>query len=131
MGPSSTGSRSALDSLTRGCCRRAMDHSEHARHLEVDALFTLTVNLLWQLHYAAADQRVGWLQVDLVGAIMELEFGPWRHLGFTPDIQGAPFTVLCALLDVLLDELGRRTPGLSARVALARARGWLDPVHAG
>src|SRR4051794_23486322 len=108
-----------------------MSHPRLASDLEVDALFTLTVNLMWQLHYAAADQGVGFLEIDLVTAIMELELGPWRYLGFTPDVQGTPFTRLCALVDLLLDELGRRTPGLAARVALARARSWLDPAHAG
>ena len=68
---------------------------------------------------------------DLVTAIMELELGPWRHLGFIPDVQGTPFIRMCGLLDLLLDELGRRTRGLAARVALARAWSWLDPAHAG
>jgi hypothetical protein len=98
--------------------------------VEVDALFTVTINLMWQLHYDAAEQGVQWLEVDLVAAIGELDAGPWRHLGATPDIQGMRFTTLCALLDALMDELGRRTPGLSARVALAQARCWLDPLHA-
>jgi hypothetical protein len=117
--------------LAWGCSRRVMSQPRLARDLEVDALFTLTVNLLWQLHYAAAEQGVGFLEIDLVTAIMELELGPWRHLGFTPDVQGAPFTRLCGLLDLLLDELGRRTPGLAARVALARAWSWLEPARAG
>jgi hypothetical protein len=108
-----------------------MDHARVARTLEADAQFTATANLMWQLHYAAAKQGVRWLETDLVTAIMELELGPWRHLGFTPEIQGRPFTTLCGLLDLLMDELGCRTSGLRASVALARARSWRDPAHAG
>ena len=94
-----------------------------------DLLFTLTINLMWQLFYEADDHDVPWLQLDLLVAIGELECGPWRHLGSTPDVLGVRFTILCNLLDWLLAELGRVTGGLGARIALARARSCLDPDH--
>ena len=107
-----------------------MDDLRPGETSEVDALFTITVNLMWQPHYEAAEQGVQWLEVDLITAIGELDADPWRHLGATPEIQGMRFTTLCALLDALMEELGRRTPGLAGRVALGKARGWLDPLHA-
>jgi hypothetical protein len=47
----------------------------------------------------------------------------------TPELDGLPFTILCTLLDRMLAELGRVTPGFGARVALAKVRSWLDPEH--
>lgn len=94
-----------------------------------DQLFTVTVNLMWQLYYDADGQRVPWARDDLLVAMAELELGPWQPLGPTPELDGVPFTVLCNLLDQLLAELARVTPGFGARIALARARAWLDPEH--
>ena len=94
-----------------------------------DQLFTATINLMWQLHGAAHDQGVPWAADDLLVAICELDQGLWRHLGRPAETVGWPFTVTCTLLDRLLVELLRVTPGLGARVAVARARGWLDPDH--
>jgi hypothetical protein len=96
---------------------------------EQDGLYTLTTNLMWQLYYEAASQGVPGLEIDLLAAVGELDAGPWRHLGPTPDIPGVPFTLLCSLLDRLLGELVRVTPGLAARVAVAKALACLDPDH--
>jgi hypothetical protein len=84
---------------------------------------------MWQLHADAPDQDVPWAADDLLVAICELELGPWRHLGWTPGTAGLPFTRACTVLDLLLTELLRATPGLGARVAIAKARGWRDPDH--
>jgi hypothetical protein len=40
-----------------------------------------------------------------------------------------PFIMLCSLVERLLAELARVTPGFAARVAVARARAALDPEH--
>ena len=58
-----------------------MDDLVRAAASAPDAVYTLTVNLMWQLYYEAADQGVGWLEADLLTAISELDCGPWRHLG--------------------------------------------------
>jgi hypothetical protein len=94
-----------------------------------DRVFTATINLMWQLHGAAHDQDVSWGADDLLVAISELELGPWQHLGGSPELVGWPFTVPCTLLDRLLVELLRVTPGFGARVAVTKARGWPDPDH--
>lgn len=96
---------------------------------DADPLFTATINLMWQLHGAARDQDVPWAAYDLLVAISELELGPWRHVGRSAEVVGVPFTMACTLVDRLLVELLRVTPGFGARVALATARGWLDPDH--
>jgi hypothetical protein len=41
-----------------------------------DQLFTLTINLMWQLHDDADGQGVPWAREDLLIAIGELELGP-------------------------------------------------------
>jgi hypothetical protein len=43
-----------------------------------DQLFTLTINLVWQLLYSAEDADVAWVRPDLLVAIDALECGPWR-----------------------------------------------------
>ena len=108
---------------------RAMDELPITIGLDEDRLFTLSSNLMWQLYYEAAAQGVPGLEIDLLAAFGALDAGPWRHLGSTPDIPGVPFTVLCSLLDRLLVELLRVTPGLAARVAVAKAQACLDPDH--
>jgi hypothetical protein len=102
--------------------------TKHARLRTADAnqLFTVTVNLMWQLYYDAADHDLPWLESVLLVAIGELRCGPWRHLGPTPDVVGVRLVVLCTLLDELLAELGRITPGLGARIAVAQACYALD-----
>jgi hypothetical protein len=92
-------------------------------------LFTATINVMWHLHAEAPAQDAAWLTDDLLVAICELELGPWRHIGRTPQVIGLPFTMVCTLLDRLLTELLRVSPGLGARVAIAKAREWLDPDH--
>jgi hypothetical protein len=88
----------------------------------------MTICLMWRLHDEAAIHGVPWAGEDLVVAIGELELGPWQHLGAAPELDGLPFTVACRVLDWMLVELGRVTPGLGARVAVAKAQSWLDPV---
>ena len=99
------------------------------RTTDPDHLFTLTINLMWQLLYSAEEQDAAWASQDLLVAIDALDCGPWRHLGPTPDLLGVPFIIMCTLLDRMLTVLGRVTPGFGARVALDRARAWLDPAH--
>src|SRR4051812_37635523 len=96
-----------------------------------DQLFTATINLMWQLHYAALEHRLQWAADDLLVALSDLGVGPWRHLGWSPDVIGVPFTALGTLLDRMLVELLRVTPGFGARVAIAKAQSRLDPHHAG
>ena len=85
-----------------------------------DELFSVTIALMWDLHEAARDQGVAWVEVDLLAAINELELGPWRHVGRKRGSIGLPFTVRCTLLDLMMTELLRVTPGLGARVAVAK-----------
>ncbi len=75
-----------------------------------DQLFTVTINLMWQLYYEADSQGVPWASGDLLVAMGELELGPWRRLGPTPELDGVPFTILCIVLDGMLAELGSRHP---------------------
>lgn len=92
-----------------------------------DELFTITVSLMWRLHDEAASQGVPWAQPDLVVAIGELELGPWQPVGSGAVLDDLPYTIACSLLDQMLVELGRVTPGLGARIAVAKTQSWLDP----
>lgn len=91
-----------------------------------DELFSATIELMWDLHDTASEKDVSWAEGDLLAAINELELGPWRHVGRQCEAIGLPFTVRCSLLDLMLTELLHVTPGLGARVAIPKARTWLD-----
>src|SRR4051794_34707999 len=92
-----------------------------------DQLFTATVALAWWIHGQAVEKQTREVEIDLVLAIGELEQGPWRQVDDGPLVPALPMTLGCSLLDRMLDELERVSRGLGARVAIARARGWLDP----
>ena len=92
-----------------------------------DQLFTATVALAWWIHGQAVGKQMPEVGIDLVLAIGELEQGPWRQVANGPLVPPLPLTLGCSLLDRMLDELGRVSRGLGARVAIARARDWLDP----
>ena len=92
-------------------------------------LFTMVLRLAWELHGQSVERHVPDVALDLVLAIGELEQGPWREVEDAPMVL-LPMTLGCSLLDVLLDELERVTPGFGARVAIAQARAALDPLHA-
>jgi hypothetical protein len=98
--------------------------------LTPDQLFTAAWELAWRLQGQAVERNVPLLDLDLVVAIGQLEQGPWRRVDQRPEWPPLPMTVGCSLLDVLLDELERATPGFGARVAIAQARAALDPLHA-
>jgi hypothetical protein len=99
--------------------------------LTPDQLFTVVLGLAWELHGQSVERQVPGLALDLVVAIGELQQGPWRKVADAPVVLPLPMTLGCSLLDVLLDELERITPGFGARVAIAQARAALDPFHAG
>ena len=82
---------------------------------------------MWELWHEAAEHHVAWAADDLLVAISELGLGPWRHASEVDPVVGLPFTVRCTLLDAMLAELLRVTLGFGARVAMGKARGWLDP----
>jgi hypothetical protein len=114
---------------TTGVLRSAMTDSRvvlpHARN----ELFTAVIDLMWELYYEAPKQGVPWAAIDLLSAIGELDLGPWRDSETRFHVVGVPFTVRCGLLDAMLARLLEVTPGLGARVAIAKARDWLDPHH--
>ena len=92
-----------------------------------DQLFTATVALAWWIHGQAVEKQMPEVGIDLVLAIGELEQGPWRQVENGPLVPALPMTLGCSLLDRMLDELERVSRGFGARVAIARARDWLDP----
>ena len=92
-----------------------------------DQLFTATVALAWSIHAQAVERQVPNVDIALVLAIGELERGPWRQVDNGPLVPALPMTLGCSLLDRMLDELERLSRGFGARVAIARARDWLDP----
>jgi len=122
-------SRTYLDLGADVCCGRFVIDLVDASPTDPDELFTAVVNLVWQLHYMAGQPGLGWAAEDLLVAAGELSLGPWEHQGRTADVAEVPFTSLCVLLDRSLEELHRVSPGFGARVAIAKARGWLDPDH--
>ena len=92
-----------------------------------DHVFSRVIEIMWWLYATADEQGEAEVRDDLLVAINELEAGPWHHVPCTVPLVALPFTVACVLLDVMLEELHRVTPGLGARVALTRARRRLDP----
>ena len=88
------------------------------------------INLMWQLYYEADGQGVSWARGTSWSRSGELRsWVPGVASDRLPELGGLPFTTLCILLDRMLTELGRVTPGFGARVALARTRSCLDPEH--
>lgn len=94
-------------------------------------LFTMVLRLAWEVHGQSVERQVQDVSLGLVVAIGELEQGPWREVDDAPSVVPLPMTLGCSLLDVLLDQLERATPGFGARVAITQARAALDPLHAG
>lgn len=106
-----------------------MGDDELTGRVDVDALFTCTINLMWHLHAACIERGLTQLADDLLVALSELEIGPWRHLGGCTAGAGLPFTAECRMLDALLDRLQESSPGFGPRTAIEQAKSWLDPHH--
>ncbi len=104
-----------------------MDIRDEFANVTSDELFTASVALAWWIHGQAVGKQMPEVGIDLVLAIGELEQGPWRQVENGPLVPALPMTLCCSLLDRMLDELERVSRGFGARVAIARARAWLDP----